>query len=69
MKVFIAFILQLVLREQVPLLCSTVLEFLVLSRIVEIMGSDQAYESAIRVVIAGLGLLLLCLSPSMAILK
>lgn len=55
LKMLIYFILQLVLREQVPLLCSTPLEFLVISRILEIIGSAQAHELAIRVVIAGLG--------------
>jgi len=54
LKMLISFILKLVLHEQVPLLCSTLLEFLVLSRLLEIMGSAHAQELAIRVVIAGL---------------
>ena len=66
LKTYIAFILQLVLHGQVPLLCSALLEFLLLSRILEIMGSAKAHEPAIRVVIAGLGLLLLFPSPSMS---
>jgi len=66
LKMYTACILQLVLHGQGPLLCSALLEFLLLSWILEIMGLAKAHVSAIRVVIAGSELLLLFLSPSMS---
>lgn len=66
LKAYIAYIQQLVLHGQVPLLCSALMEFLLLSRILEITGSAKAHESAIRLVITGLGLLLLFLSAFMS---
>lgn len=42
LKTYIAFILQLVLHGKVSLLCSALLEFLLLSSILEIMGSAKA---------------------------
>lgn len=64
LKTYVALILKLVLHGQVPLLCSALLEILLPSRILEIMGSAKDHDSTIRVVIAGQRLLLFFLSPS-----